>query len=107
MRIEVPAPPSTNQIYSGRRFKTEAYKAWIRSAAWTVKLQSPTSMPPGRLRVLIEAPLGARRDIENLKAVSDLLVSLGIIADDSLIDDYRILRVPQDQPMTVNIWPIS
>jgi Holliday junction resolvase RusA-like endonuclease len=106
VRVEMPSPPSTNALYSGRRFKTEAYKAWIRSAGWTVKLQSPGTMPPGRLRVLIEAPLGPRRDVENLKAVSDLLVTLGIIADDRLIDDYRVVRVPQDQPMTVSIWPM-
>jgi Holliday junction resolvase RusA-like endonuclease len=100
----MPSPPSTNALYSGRRFKTEAYKAWIRSAGWTVKLQSPATMPPGRLRALIEMP--CRYDADNLKAVLDLIVRLGIIADDRLIDDYRVVRVPQDQPMTVSIWPM-
>jgi Holliday junction resolvase RusA-like endonuclease len=101
----MPSPPSTNSLYSGRRFKTKAYKGWIDHAGWVVNLQSPAALPPGRLRVLIE--LNRRHDPDNLKAVLDLLVTLGIIADDRLIDDYRVVRVPQDQPMTVSIWPIA
>lgn len=106
VRVEMPSPPSTNALYSGRRFRTPTYRAWTREAGWAVKLQQPATMPPGRLRVLIEAPLGPHRDLDNLKAALDLLVGLGIIADDRLIDDFHVVRVPQDRIMTVSIWPM-
>lgn len=96
----LPIPPSVNGLYptgrSGRRFKSREYSAWILNAQ-------------GHLRRTRQGLLDAKqryaacyeftwadnrkRDIENfLKALSDFLVSEGVIGDDSQIDKMFISR---------------
>ncbi len=41
-----------------------------------------------------------------MKPTLDLLVKLGIIENDNLIDDLRIVRVLERDDMVVSIWPI-
>jgi crossover junction endodeoxyribonuclease RusA len=119
-RLLLPIPPSTNNLFTnkraGGRVKSAKYKAWMDAAGWEIKLQRPPTLhPPLRtcLRVLIEAPLGQNRDLDNaLKPLLDVLVKMGVIADDSLVDDLRIVRnaTPRAYPggtrCVVSIWPM-
>jgi Holliday junction resolvase RusA-like endonuclease len=87
----LPIPPSANSLYPGkqRRHKSAAYKAWIQEAGLEILAQGRQKIL-GKVEVLYEVgrPKGRRRrDVMNLeKAPSDLLVNLGVIEDDSLIE---------------------
>jgi Holliday junction resolvase RusA-like endonuclease len=113
-RLLLPVPPSTNNLFRngshGGRYKTRAYKAWLTEACWEIKLQRPPTLhPPLRtcLRVLIEAPLGPNRDIDNgLKAVLDVLTTMGVYADDKLIDALEIVRCNNCDKCIVSLWPM-
>jgi crossover junction endodeoxyribonuclease RusA len=93
----LPMPPSVNaltfNIPGKGRGKTEVYKAWILEAGLRLNLQRPKRMA-GLVRLSIKAirpNKRRRRDLGNLeKAVSDLLVSHGVIDDDSLIEEINI-----------------
>ncbi len=89
MEYLLPQPPSTNQLYSGRRFKTARYKAWIEEAGWELRRQR--AMPvSGNFALTIWTP--GKHDIDNLKAVPDLLQSMGIIGNDRTMIELRVLR---------------
>lgn len=88
----LPFPPSVNALYSNvpkiGRVKTPAYRAWSKEAGLRLNLQRPRRMP-GRIRMAIRAvpPDRRKRDLGNLeKAISDFLVDMGVIDDDSLIE---------------------
>ncbi len=84
--VTMPPPPSVNNLFknAGRkgRVPTPAYDDWKRHAGWQVKAQKPA---PVRGPVAVTIVHGRRRaDLDNLnKAPLDLLVSLGVIDDDS------------------------
>jgi Holliday junction resolvase RusA-like endonuclease len=113
-RLLLPVPPSTNNLFRngshGGRYKTKAYKAWIAEAGWEIMHQRPPTLhPPLRtcLRVLIEAPIGPNRDIDNvLKPLLDLLTTMGVYADDKLIDRLEIVRCNNCDKCTVSLWPM-
>ena len=122
-RLLLPVPPSTNNLFvnkrTGGRARAAVYKAWLNAAGWEIKLQRPPALhEPLRtcLRVLIEAPVGQNRDIDNvIKPVLDVLVKMGVIADDSLIDDLRIVRMgvsslsptsAYESAVRVSLWPM-
>lgn len=99
-RIELPWPPSVNHYWrrvgartlisrEGRAYRTAVEQAWLLSRHATLC---------GRLRVEIMArpPDRRARDLDNLlKATLDALQHAGAYADDSQIDDLRIIR---DEP---------
>lgn len=98
----MPFPPSVNGLYRnaafGGRVKTEAYKAWQKEAGWTIKTQFPKPMT-GKVCLTIRAvkPDKRKRDIMNLeKAITDLLVDMGIIEDDSLVQSGFMEWVSSD-----------
>jgi Holliday junction resolvase RusA-like endonuclease len=99
-------PPSTNNMYRGRRYKTSYYEAWAEDAGWQVKAQRPSRVA-GRLRVRIEVPFKLNRDIENLKPLLDLAQRMGLIENDNRVDEMLIVRVAPDRPTLVEIWPID
>ena len=114
-RFTCPIGPSTNNLFvnrsrgiQGGRFKDADYRRWLHDAGWIVKLQHPAPVL-GIVAVLIEAPLHRRRDLDNsLKAALDLIVQLGLIENDNLIDDLHIIRRGTDAAnMIVSIWPLS
>ena len=107
IRVTVPAPPSTNALYSGRRFKTVRYKSWIDEAGWAVKRALGDWWPiEGRLRVEIILS-GMRTDIDNIKALLDLCQSMGLIVNDRFVDDLHIVRVDGEPSATISIWARS
>jgi crossover junction endodeoxyribonuclease RusA len=88
IRIELPYPPSTNNLFSNGkkgRFKSLAYKAWLQLAAINIKDSHRQNLGPYSISICLKRPDMRRRDIGNFeKAVSDLLVSHGVVKDDSL-----------------------
>ncbi len=104
-RFTCPVSPSTNNLYHGKRWRTEAYINWQSSAGWIVKAQRPIPLK-GRVRVLIEAPFARNRDLDNIKPILDLAQSLGIIENDNRVDELTIRRVAVGQDTVVSIWPM-
>jgi Holliday junction resolvase RusA-like endonuclease len=109
VRLVLPPPPSTNALFTHRfgsrqRIKTDAYRQWIADAGWLARSQNPGSMPDRvPLSASMELPFSRRRDIDNAKAIADLLTHLGIIGDDRWIDEWHIRRVPVGQPLVVEV----
>jgi Holliday junction resolvase RusA-like endonuclease len=91
--LSLPIPPTANNLFptgrSGRRYRSKEYTAWLDAAGWELKGQ-PRNEHPGKVTFLYEVgrfPDKHRRDLLNReKAVTDLLVSHGIIDDDALIE---------------------
>lgn len=112
--LRVPVPPSANNLFTnaetGRsygRHKSPDYRKWLHEAGWEVKRQAGSLhfAKPG-LRVLIEIDLPRQRDMDNtIKPLLDLLVYTHIFADDSLVDDLRIVRRGEKKTAAVSIWP--
>lgn len=113
-RLLCPLPPSTNELFTTRRgsrqrIKTDKYRSWLSEAGWRITMQRPPMEPIKRCAVLIEAPVGHTRDLDNLEKPSlDLLKLQHCIVDDRWIDDLRIVRITGDaKDMTISIWPIA
>jgi crossover junction endodeoxyribonuclease RusA len=114
--LDLPVPPSTNNLFVNRRpgqgrARGPAYRAWLKEAGWEIVQQRlPWAHPTlrVRLRVQIDAQLKLNRDLDNsIKAILDLLVKMGVIADDNLIDDLRIVRrMGEGDRCGVAIWPM-
>jgi Holliday junction resolvase RusA-like endonuclease len=93
-------PPSTNAIYANRRFgkgrgrvKTKAYKTWIATAGWEIREQHAGALPyyAGEFELEIWLP-GTRQDIDNTKAIPDLLKTMHLIRDDKYMISQKVLR---------------
>jgi hypothetical protein len=116
----IPAPPSTNTLTRNvsaqeriaakmrgvnlpGRVKTEEYRSWRRTAGWEVKRQmQPLPYFPGPFLLYIELP--GNIDIDNIKAVPDLLRWLGIIEDDARKYMREVnVRAVDDGPCTVRL----
>lgn len=102
LTFTLPRPPSVNALYANRRgggrHKTQRYEVWLRGADAHLLLTGTKldPMPAGPVAVTYEIAQTDRRksDIANReKALSDYLVSRGVIADDSLIDALHVYRV--------------
>jgi hypothetical protein len=117
-RFPVGIPPSVNNLFinvstgriSGTRAKARIkgfdYRRWLHDEGWALKLLRIEPVP-GIVRVLIEAPLHRRRDLDNaLKPLLDLLVTMHIVENDNLIDDLRIVRAGTGDQVWVSIWPM-
>ena len=83
LSFSLPFPPSVNGLFAGkaRRYPSPAYKAWKAAAAPCVPAESIAG--PYALSLILDRPDNRGRDLGNLeKAVSDLLVTKGVVADD-------------------------
>lgn len=90
IELRLPLPPSTNQIWRRGRdqtYRSENYRAWLAEAGWTAKAQRPGKVVgPYALTVRATRPDRRKWDLDNLlKPISDLLCSIGVIEDDSLL----------------------
>lgn len=87
----IPRPPSVNSLYTNvrgkGRVKTPAYRKWIKEAGWAIKAQGFEPLKGWvAMSVRVVKPDRRKRDLLNIeKALSDLLVSVGVIEDDRLI----------------------
>lgn len=115
-RMAFPIPPSVNKLFAtnfktGRRFKTKAYQDW-KNESMILVMTKPRAYFKGPVKVTYMVGRfkdKIRRDVANLeKAMSDVLVSMGILADDSQIQDIRLRwtnHVPQGTMLvTVEQW---
>lgn len=104
--VRLPFPPSVNNLFAQarvngktRRFQSKRYKAWRREAeAHLLWKHSP--LPrftyPVSVGIIIQPPDARRRDADNLvKPLLDLLVRVGMLADDSLV---KSIQVVMDRP---------
>ena len=92
-----------SKAHIGRKM-TKRYAAWIRHCMLTV---GHVGKVPGPVAVdyRFARPDKRKRDLGNLeKAVSDLLVKMKVIEDDSLIQDLR-LRWLGDAPVRITVTP--
>jgi Holliday junction resolvase RusA-like endonuclease len=87
--ILLPTPPSTNHLFAGagkRRWRSPEYEAWILEAGHQLNRQHPSQVK-GMVSLLIEVrepPTKRHEDLGNKeKALTDLLVTHGIIEGDS------------------------
>lgn len=100
IQLSTPFPPTTNNLFLNAnkgRVPTPAYKAWKKAAWDQVQLemcfsaQGDPILGPYRMTIRLERPDNRSRDLSNyIKALEDLLVSCGVIRDDS---DARSLYV--------------
>jgi len=90
----LPIPPSVNHLYANiarGRAKTRKYLDWITEAAIELNQQHvPEITPPYKVEYAVGRPDKRKRDVANMeKALSDLLVTQGVLTDDSKINDNR------------------
>jgi len=84
----LPFPVSVNAMYANRkkgRYCTAQYTAWKEAAGWELQMQKPEKITGlYRLTIMLHETDRRRRDPDNfVKCVSDLLVSHGVVSDDS------------------------
>lgn len=102
IQFTIPMPPPLSACFRNAsgpgRVKTPRYERWKRDAGWIVRAQRPGSIHgPVRVTYLIGRPDKRKRDLGNLdKALSDLLVHLRVIDDDSKIVDLRLVWAERD-----------
>ena len=87
IHLTLPYPPTTNNLFMNvgkGRIRTKKYDAWIAEATRHVRQQAPQPITGlYSLTLKVWRPDRRRRDASNLiKAVEDLLVSLGVTPDD-------------------------
>jgi Holliday junction resolvase RusA-like endonuclease len=94
--IETPPPLSalTKNARGKGRVKTDRYKDWIKANEWIVALAAKDGraiVGPYALTVRVSKPDNRPRDITNIeKAISDLLVRVGAVRDDSDCQRFSI-----------------
>lgn len=104
IRVTLPYPPTTNNLFINRgkcRIKSPEYRAWAQEAGWAIKAQCPVHLVrlhgPYAATFTLDRPDKRARDIANTeKALSDALVSAGIVRDDS--DAQEITLRWSDRP---------
>ena len=114
-RIElfIPAPPSSNSLFDNRmggRAKTEAYDGWLKEAGYRLAEQKPARIAGAyELEIYIPRSLIRRgSDLGNReKAVSDLLVKMRVISDDSLAQRITLAWWPVGEEARVDLTRVS
>lgn len=97
--IEIPAPPSVNEMFRNvrgkGRVKTAAYVDWLGHAGWVLRSQCPEKIS-GRVVLVISVERMSRSaDIDNrVKAILDLLVTHGVIDDDRFVVGLAVAWAP-------------
>ena len=99
----LPVPTSTNKLYNdrkipgkGRRPKTADYRAWIEAAGKTIMAAGPRPQLAGEYLMDVSLP-PTGLDLDNgLKALGDLLQSMGIVENDRLCWDLHVRRDPAE-----------
>ncbi len=106
----LPLPPSSNHLFAtvnGRRIKSREYRAWIESAALDVMVQGVRRVAsPVKVFIYLDGKVNLQRDLANFeKAVTDLLVSAGVIENDSLkhVVALHLIYTRDEKPATLSV----
>lgn len=119
-------PPSANNLFASakvkkrtetgaivevqRRVPVKRYKAWQTAAGWEIRSRCiPLTVGKVAVAYEVERPTDKRRhDASNLlKGLDDLLVSCGVIEDDSLIERLTIGWADGVQGVRVTVTALS
>ena len=102
--LAIPFPPSVNRLYRtfrGRMIMSKVGRDWYAKAIPSVQRQmTHQAMITGRVKVSVQVypPDDRRRDLDNLcKTTLDVLTKAGVYADDSHIDDLRLVRFAKEK----------
>jgi len=104
----IPFPPSANRLWrrSGKRIhRSTQYVEWLERAGWHV-IQQRQGGIKGPYAISIQAvrPDKRRRDLSNtLKALEDLLQSVGTIEDDAYAEMISLRWVTTGEGVAVRI----
>lgn len=110
--LHLPYPPSANRLWRKSRhgmYRDKKYQQWLEDAAKAARDQRPGAVF-GRYKLSIQAvrPDRRKRDLDNLlKATSDLLVSVGVIEDDSDCDMIVARWVTTGDGILVRVEPVG
>lgn len=112
IRLHLPLPPPLHSLFPGkaRRHKSRRYELWIIEAKTMLNQQKLPDRPieiPVQATYIMGRPSKRRMDVANReKGISDVLVSCGILEDDSLI--HRLIMEWGDiEGVDVEIIPYS
>ena len=110
--LQLPVPPTTNNLYATRRdgkgrAKTSQYAAWQREAQQLIMISGCPREGWKHVRVEVRAPLNYQRDIDNLKPVLDVLKTMNVIEDDRWVDEYEVRRVAVGEALEVAVWRLG
>lgn len=117
-KFVLPRPPSVNACYAQagkRRIKSKAYNKWIDDANYSLltggrKIMSDKFIdPPYAIIYSFDVPDKRIRDCANFeKPLSDFLVKLGCIKDDSLIKhNHQYWNDKPGNSVTISIYSLS
>lgn len=110
-RLTIPMPPSVNLIYRPVRgrgmIKTERYRKWITAAGWEIKAQKAEKVEGDyALWAYCQKADKRKRDLGNIeKALSDILVTHGIVGDDSQCVEMHLYWDGAGRDCTVIVEP--
>ena len=98
--LTLPYPPSVNNLYAtvnGRKVLSKKGREYHEAVCVSVSKQLPVGSGFGKARISYRIsafpPDKRRRDLSNLiKVLEDALTYAGIWADDSQVDDLRVIR---------------
>ena len=82
--LNLPRPPTKNRLYyNGSHAKTKAYRQWCKNAGWEIIIAGHKRIT-GPVEIEIALAPDTRGDTGNYETpTTDLLVTHGIIVDDS------------------------
>jgi Holliday junction resolvase RusA-like endonuclease len=112
--FKLPVPPTTNHLYLNMRgkgrVKSPQYRDWITEAGLLLNRQWGLSKIETQvtIEILVERQGKRRADISNrIKAVEDLMVSQGVLADDRLVERVEAQWCDDVDGCVVNIWELG
>lgn len=108
----VSLPPSANNLFLNvprrGRVKAPEYRAWIEENGWLIKIARGSGMIDGPYGLVVKVgkPDRRKRDLDGvLKPVSDLIVSMGAVKDDSLCQRIEASWTDQHEGVFCLILP--
>lgn len=108
IELQLPFPPSANRLWrrAGHTIhKSKTYTDWLREAGWQVIAQKAGGIAgPYTLHIQAKRPDKRRRDIDNIiKPISDLLMSVGAVDDDSHCEMVSARWVTSGEGVSVRV----
>lgn len=109
--FDLPLPPGVNNLFptvltdkGPKRIKSKAYRAWATEAGWMVPPAAKGKVPGHfRATLVFDRPKRATDLDGRIKAVFDLLTTMGVIVDDSLNEG---MAVDWSSPFSAPVYPI-